>query len=61
VPASGAAGNASFFRTDFRAFRSMGATKVQLALSMLEGNPRVEVVVVSDSGEGQANGSGEVK
>ena len=45
-----AGGNASFFRTDFRTFRHMGATKVQLTLSLLEGDNGVETVVVSDSG-----------
>ena len=44
-------GNASFFRTDFKTFRHMGATTVQLALSILEQSANgIETVVVSDSG-----------
>jgi hypothetical protein len=42
-------GNSSFFRADFRTFRSMGATKVQLVLTMLE-EMQLGMVMVSDSG-----------
>ncbi|PRW57844.1 glycosyltransferase family 77 [Chlorella sorokiniana] len=42
-------GDASFFRTEFKRFRSMGATKVNLALSLLQANNSIDTVVVSDA------------
>lgn len=42
-------GNSSMFRANFKAFRNMGATKVQLVLTLLE-ELGVDTVVVSDSG-----------
>ncbi|EFN57248.1 expressed protein [Chlorella variabilis] len=47
--AGGSAANSSFFRADFRTFRNMGAAKIQLTLSILEGGGGVDTVVVSDS------------
>ncbi|KAI3434762.1 hypothetical protein D9Q98_002822 [Chlorella vulgaris] len=41
-------GNSSMFRANFKAFRNMGATKVQLVLTLLE-ELGVDTVVVSDS------------
>lgn len=42
-------GDASFFRMEFKRFRSMGATKVNLALSLLQANNSINTVVVSDA------------